>query len=99
MNTDVPLPMNNRTRLGLGVLEAAVLLGLLGDALLRVTPWGVNILLWAAALGVAVWTVPLCWGGAAAAREKNRLMPLMLFFAAALRGATRRRSDSWTGWA
>lgn len=83
MNTEVPSPMTDRTRLGLGVLEAALLLGLLGDALLRVTPWGINILLWAATLGVAVWTVPLCWGGAAAAKEKSRLMLPMLFFAAA----------------
>ncbi|HEX7174658.1 MAG TPA: DUF4153 domain-containing protein [Pyrinomonadaceae bacterium] len=42
--------MSDRTRLGLGVLEAALLLGLLGDALLRATPWGLNVFLWVGAL-------------------------------------------------
>lgn len=31
------------------VLEAGLLLGLLGDALLRATPWGINLLLWVGA--------------------------------------------------
>ena len=42
--------MSDRTRLGLGVLEAALVLGLLGDALLRATPWGLNVFLWVGAL-------------------------------------------------
>ncbi len=46
--------MNNRTKLGLGVLEAALLLGLLGDALLRATPWGLNLFFWIGALVTAV---------------------------------------------
>lgn len=47
--------MSDRTRLGLGVLAAAALLGVLGDALLRATPWGLNLVVCAAALlGVAV---------------------------------------------
>lgn len=45
--------MESRTRLGLGILGAALILGGLGDALLRATPWGVNFLLWIAALAVA----------------------------------------------
>jgi hypothetical protein len=39
-----------KTRLGLGILGAALALGLLGDWLLRATPWGVNLFLWVAAL-------------------------------------------------
>ena len=47
--------MGERTRLGLGVLGAALVLGGLGDALLRATPWGINFLLWVAVLvGMAV---------------------------------------------
>ena len=42
--------MDERTRLGLGVLGAALFLGMLGDGLLRVTPWGINLFLWVAAL-------------------------------------------------
>ena len=37
--------MNERTKTGLEILQAAVLLGVLGDVLLRETPWGLNVLL------------------------------------------------------
>jgi hypothetical protein len=42
--------MDRRTRTGLNILEAALLLGVLGDALLRATPWGLNVLLWVGVL-------------------------------------------------
>ncbi len=45
--------MESRTRLGLGILGAALILGGLGDTLLRATPWGINFLLWVSALAVA----------------------------------------------
>lgn len=45
--------MKSSTRTGLLVLEASLLLGLLGDALLRATPWGLNVLLWVGALAAA----------------------------------------------
>src|SRR5205085_10591608 len=38
--------MRERTKQGIKVLEAALLLGVLGDGLLRATPWGLNVLLW-----------------------------------------------------
>ncbi len=38
--------MTHTTRLGLWLLPAALLIGLFGDALLRATPWGLNVLLW-----------------------------------------------------
>jgi hypothetical protein len=46
--------MSATSRLALAVLAAAALLGLLGDLLLRETPWGVNAALWTAAVLVAV---------------------------------------------
>ena len=47
--------MGDRTRLGLGLLGVAVVLGVLGDFLLRATPWGVNFLIWITLLvGLAV---------------------------------------------
>lgn len=46
--------MSNRTKLGLNVVGAALLLGVLGDALLRETPWGLNVLLWTGALAAAM---------------------------------------------
>ncbi|MBI3979501.1 MAG: DUF4173 domain-containing protein [Chloroflexi bacterium] len=38
--------MSDATKLGLGVLAAAASLGVLGDLLLRVEPWGINVALW-----------------------------------------------------
>src|SRR5689334_6213726 len=46
--------MTEKTRLGLKVFEAALLLGLLGDGLLRAMPLGLNVLLWAGALVIAL---------------------------------------------
>ena len=46
--------MNDRTKTGLEILEAALLLGVLGDVLLRETPWGLNVFLWIGALVAAL---------------------------------------------
>lgn len=46
--------MNDRMKHGFGILGLALLLGLLGDLLLRATPWGVNIFFWAIALLLSV---------------------------------------------
>jgi hypothetical protein len=51
--------MNERTKLGLEIIEAAVLLGILGDALLRATPWGLNVFLFVGALCAAMLTLAL----------------------------------------
>lgn len=46
--------MNEKTKTGLEILEAALLLGILGDVLLRETPWGLNVFLWIGALVAAM---------------------------------------------
>jgi len=46
--------MSDRTKLGLQILLAALLLGVLADALLRVIPWGLNLMLWVMAGAGAV---------------------------------------------
>ncbi|MEO6656196.1 MAG: DUF4173 domain-containing protein, partial [Pyrinomonadaceae bacterium] len=47
--------MNARTKTGLEILLVAAILGVLGDILLRVTPWGLNVLLFNIAFaGVAL---------------------------------------------
>ena len=47
--------MGERTRLGLAIIGAALVLGGLGDLLLRAMPWGINFLLWITGLiGLAV---------------------------------------------
>ena len=61
--------MTNTSKLALTILLVSLTLGLLGDALLRATPWGLNAALWIAALGlgllaiVNVQRVPLTGGG------------------------------------
>lgn len=48
------LSMNERTKTGLEILQAAVLTGVLGDVLLRQTPWGLNAFFFIAALAAAM---------------------------------------------
>jgi Domain of unknown function (DUF4173) len=75
--------MDERTRLGLGVLGAALFLGVLGDGLLRATPWGINLLVWVAALAGAA--VAVAWRGRLRVAGEGRwLVPVALVFAAGL---------------
>jgi hypothetical protein len=46
--------LSDKTKLGLQILLAALLLGVLADALLRGTPWGLNLMLWVMAVVVAI---------------------------------------------
>jgi hypothetical protein len=75
--------MDDRTKLGLGLLGAALAAGLLGDLLLRATPWGINVLLWVAILVLAaasLWR----WGRLEATGGGRWLVPVAVFFAAAV---------------
>ena len=76
--------MSNRTKLGLNILEAALLLGVLGDALLRETPWGVNVFLWTGALVIAVYALNGRWGrdGLRPAEGGWLVLPIVFFAAA-----------------
>ncbi len=77
--------MKERTKLGLGVLEAALLLGLLGDVLLRVTPWGLNVFLWTGTLCVAVVALSRRKRMPATLSDDGHwLLPCVIIFAAAL---------------
>lgn len=49
--------MSLPTHRGLGILGLAALLGVLGDALLRATPWGVNLPLWMGVAAAAGWAL------------------------------------------
>ena len=59
--------MNVTTRIGLGLLPLALAVGLLGDGLLRATPWGLNVFLWVlagtAALAILAVRLPLAATG------------------------------------
>mgnify|MGYP007054682594 CR=1 FL=1 len=46
--------MNERTKTGIEILQVAAILGVLGDVLLRATPWGLNVLLFNAAFAAGM---------------------------------------------
>jgi hypothetical protein len=69
--------VRGETKVGLGILGAAVVLGLAGDALLRATPYGLNVVLWTVALlaalfALARWRRPLLLGA-----RRAMLVPLL----------------------
>ena len=73
--------MGERTRLGLGVLGVALVLGGLGDVLLRATPWGINFLIWVTAVACfAIWLAR--WGRVGTGGEGKWLVFVALVFAA-----------------
>ncbi|MFL6209639.1 MAG: DUF4153 domain-containing protein [Pyrinomonadaceae bacterium] len=75
--------MNERTRQGLHALAAALLLGVLGDALLRATPWGLNFFLWTGAGLAASVALLERWRRTALKGDGGwLLLPIILFAAA-----------------
>jgi hypothetical protein len=75
--------VGERTRLGLGVIGAALALGGLGDILLRATPWGVNFLLWICGLvGLAILLVKS--GSVSAGGEGKWMVFVAILFAAGI---------------
>jgi hypothetical protein len=75
--------MNDRTKRGLDCIEAALLVGVTGDALLRATPWGINVLLWTGVLALAFVALVMRWHVALLKAEGRWLVFPLVFFAAA----------------
>jgi hypothetical protein len=73
--------MNDKTKLGVRILVAALILGVLGDALLRAGPWGINAFLWMTVLAATLIALG-GWQGALAGSGRWLLLPV-IFFAAA----------------
>src|SRR5688500_15208833 len=73
--------MSDRTRLGLGLLGAALVLGVLGDELLRATPIGINLFLWVAALVVTL-ALLARWRRTSLTGGRRWMLPALLVFAA-----------------
>ena len=75
--------MGERTRLGLGLIGAALVLGGLGDILLRATPWGVNFFVWITLLvGLAVSFAR--WGRVGTGGEGRWLVFVAVIFASGI---------------
>lgn len=54
--------MPSNTKLGLGILAGAILLGILADQLLTVRPWGVNVVIMVALIALAVFILAMRYG-------------------------------------
>ena len=75
--------MGERTRLGLGLIGVALVLGALGDFLLRATPWGVNFFIWTTFLvGLAVTFAR--WGRVGTRGEGKWLVFVAVLFASGI---------------
>ena len=73
--------MTVTTRLGLALLPTALLIGILGDGLLRATPWGVNVFLWVLAGLAALFVLARRLGVAALGEGKWLAIPALLLAA------------------
>jgi hypothetical protein len=74
--------MNEKTKTGLEILQAAVLLGVLGDVLLRATPWGLNVFLFVGAFAAAMLMLVLRRKSEFFSRQTMLLQASLVFFAA-----------------
>jgi hypothetical protein len=74
--------MNEKTKTGLEILQAAVLLGVLGDVLLRATPWGLNVFLFVGAFAAAMVMLVLRRKSEFLNRQTIFLQAALVFFAA-----------------
>jgi hypothetical protein len=74
--------MKEKTKIGLWILQAAVLIGVVGDFLLRETPWGLNAFLWVLLITAALFALNYLQKRKVFSRESLMLNGAVLFFAA-----------------
>lgn len=74
--------MKDRTRRGLDVLQAALILGVAGNALLRATPWGLNVLLWIVLALMAGLALLARWRRVTLSHEGRLIILPLIVFAA-----------------
>ncbi len=75
--------MNEKTKTGLEILQAAVLIGIAGDFLLRETPWGLNAFLWVLLVSAALLALTYFRKREYFSNQTIVLNGAILFFAAA----------------
>ena len=74
--------MNTRTKTGLGIIQVAAVAGILGDTLLRQTPWGLNVFLFNLAFVAGTATLMLRRNSKLLNAQSLALLGAQLFFAA-----------------
>ncbi len=79
VGTDKVRPMSAGTRAGLTVMGVALMLGLLGDALLRAAPWGLNVPLWVGGALGGLWLAARRLGLELSGEGKWLALPALLF--------------------
>jgi hypothetical protein len=72
--------MTTRTKTGLEILQASALMGVLGNILLRQTPWGLNAFLFVAAFAAALLMLMRRWRPALLTKSTLALVGAMVFF-------------------
>lgn len=73
--------MNNRTRPGLAIIELALILGVLGDTLLRAKPWGLNVLLFNLAFAGGTIMLLRLYAPKRLTKQTYALLGALVFFA------------------
>ena len=73
--------MDEKTRLALATFGAAMVLGALGDALLRATPWGLNVFLWTVILLAVAVALARLWN-VGISGEGRLFLPVAAIFSA-----------------
>lgn len=74
--------MNDRTKTGIEILQASILLGILGNLLLREVPWGLNAFLFVTAFVTAAGTLIIRRKPELLTRQSAALFGAMVFFSA-----------------
>lgn len=73
--------MTDRTKMGIAVVEAALVLGILGDAMLRATPWGLNLFIFIIGTVAALIMVNTRWRAKSVRVYDSWLYAPLLIFA------------------
>lgn len=83
MSEEIIKPMtNDKTKLSLGILQGALLIGISGDFLLREMPWGLNTFLWILLVSIALIALKFSQKRESLSKETLMLHGALLFFAA-----------------
>jgi len=75
------LSMPSNIKLGLGILVAAILLGILADQFLNVLPWGVNVIIMVALIAVAILVLTLRYRIELSGESRFLFLPALAFAA------------------